>query len=321
MRRAPLLLTWIFLVLVSAGALALETDTPKDMRGDEGVLMDLRPTGAVYLAPDRVLVTDSNNRQLHIFDLEGRRFRRLDLPRDMPSPSYSGIASLGEDAFLVSGDHFHEKNAVRFVHARSVLHRYVLQGEGWTRDSADTNFDPDAALRRTGHLGQTVKDPLKLEGIAVDSKQKRVFFGLSRPLGPDGSILIYEARLDEVMARDRNLEFHDAKPQLSPEVEPAVGQAFHLSDLCYVPGKGLLVLLASQSPDGRRFGSNQLWLLRGGFGPARLVAKELAPGNRAAGLAIREEEKDTYEATLVFDNDPERTGMPSRILTLKGLKI
>ncbi|MGI5843757.1 MAG: hypothetical protein ACOX9B_06235 [Candidatus Xenobium sp.] len=321
MRHAPLFLTWIFLVLVSAGALALETDAIKDMRGDEGVLMDLRPTGAVYLAPNRILVTDSNNRQLHIFDLEGRRFRRLNLPRDMPSPSYSGIASLGEDAFLVCGDHFHEKNAVRFIHARSVLHRYVLQGEGWTRDSADTNFNPDATFRRTGHFGQTVKNPLKLEGIAVDSKQKRIFFGLSRPLGPDGSVLIYEARLDEVMARDRNLEFHDVKPQLIPEVETAVGQAFYLSDMCYVPGKGLLVLLASQSPDGRRFGSNQIWLLRGGFGPARLVGKEIAPGNRAAGLAVREEGKDTYEATLVCDNDPERTGMPSRLVTIRGLKL
>lgn len=321
MRRTCLLFSLMFLVLVSAGALALETDTPKDMRGDEGLLMDFRPTGAVYLTEDRVLVSDSNNRQFHIFDLEGRRFRRLDLPRDMPSPSYSGIASLGGQEFLVIGDHFHEKNAVRFVHARSVLHRYTLEGEGWSRDSAETNYDPDAALRRTGHLGQTVQDPMKVEGIAVDPKQKRVFFGLSRPLGPDGSVLIYEARLDEVMARDRGLEFHDVKPQLVPELEPAVGQAFHLSDLCYVPGKGLLVLLASQSPDGRRFGSNQLWLLRGGFGPARLVAKELAPGNRASGLAVREEGKDTFEVTLVFDNDPERTGMPSRILTIRSLKL
>lgn len=319
MQRLFLILT--LLAVLSTGALAVETDSPKDMRGDEGVLMDLRPTGAVYLAPDRILVTDCNNNQFHIFDPEGRRYLRLDLPRNLPAPWYSGIARLEDETFLVLGDHFHEKNVVRYVEAHSVLHRYALQGDRWSQDSAAVNYDPNVALRRTGNLGETVESPMKLEGIAVDPRQKRVFFGLSRPLDADGSVRIYEARLDEVMNLDKNLEFHDAKAQLIPEVEPALGQRFHLSDLCYVPGKGLLVLLASQSADGRRFGSNQIWILRGGFGPARLVAKEIAPGNQAAGLAVREDGNNSYEVALTFDNDPERTGMPSRILILKGIKL
>lgn len=319
MRRLYLILT--LLAVLSAGALAAETDSPKDMRGDEGILMDLRPTGAIYLAPDRILIADSNNNQFHIFDPEGRRYLRLDLPRELPAPWYSGLASLEDQAFLVTGDHFHEKNVVRFVGAHSVVHRYVLEGERFSQDSAAVNYDPNIALRRTGLLGQTVKTPMKVEGIAVDSKQKRVFFGLSRPLDEEGSVRIFEARQEQVMGQDKHLELHDVKPQLTPDVEEAVGQRFHLSDLCYVPGKGLLVLLASQSSDGRRFGSNQIWFLPGGFGPARVVARDLAAGNRAAGLAVREDGHNTYEMALTCDNDPERTGMPSRLVILKGIKL
>ncbi len=319
MRRLFLILT--LLAALSAGVLAGETDSPKDMRGDEGILMDLRPTGALYLAPDRILVADSNNNQFHIFDREGRRYLRLDLPRDLPAPWYSGIAGLEDQAFLVTGDHFHDKNAIRFLEAHSVVHRYVLEGERFSKDSAAVNYDPNVALRRTGHLGQTVQNPMRVEGIAVDPRQKRVFFGLSRPLDAQGSVQILEARLDEVMNRDKNLELRDVKPQLVPDTEEAVGQRFHLSDLCYVPGKGLLVLLASQSPDARRFGSNQIWFLPGGFGPARVVARDLAPGNRAAGLAVREDDHNTYEMALTCDNDPERTGMPSRLVILKDIRL
>lgn len=322
MHRPPLLLALALLALLTAGAFAVETDTPKDLRGDEGLLMDIRPTGAVFLSADRILVTDSNNNQFHIFDPEGRRYRRLDFPRALPAPWYSGIARLADgNSFLVTGDHFHEKNVVRYVTAHSVVHRYTLQGEDWTGDSAEVDYDPDTALRRTGYLGETVENPMKIEGIAVDPKQKRAFFGLSRPLGEDGSILVYEARLDEMMALQKDVGFKDAKAKLVPAVEPAVGRPFHLSDLCYVQGKGLLVLLASESKDGKTFGSNQIWILRGGFGPAKLVAKEIAPGNRAAGLAAREVDKNTYDLALTFDNNPEETGRPSRIMVMKGVKL
>lgn len=321
MNRSSLLLALAFLALLAAGARAVETDTPKDMRGDEGLLMDLRPTGAVFLAPDRILVTDARNNQFHIFDPEGRRYRRLDLPRTLPAPWYSGLARMEDGSFLVTGDHYHDKNVVRYVTAHSVLHRYTLDGERFTDDSAAVNYDPDTALRRTGYFGQTVSAPLKIEGIAVDSRQKRLFLGLSRPVDPSGEVLLYEARLDEVMNLKRDLDLKDVKAKLTPETEPSLGVPFHVSDLCYVPGKGLLVLMASQSADGKRFGSNQLWLLRGGFGPARLVARELAPGNRAAGVAVREDGSGAYTLALTFDNNPEETGTPSRLLILPGVKL
>lgn len=321
MRRQSVLLLLALLALLSSAVLAVETDTPKDLRGDEGVLMDLRPTGAVFTAPDRILVTDSRYNQFHVFDPEGRRYVRLDVPRDLPLPWYNGIAQLDDGSYLMVGSHYHEKNTVRYVTVRSVLHRYTMEGEKWRGDSAEVNYDPDTALRRTGFLGQTVKTPMEIGGIAVDPKQKRLFFGLTRPLAEDGSVLIYEARLPEVLELKKNLEFKDVKTKLVPPEEPALGQKFFLSDLAYVPGKGLLVLMASQSPDGKTFGSNQIWMLRGGFGPAKLVAKEIAPGNRATGLAVREESKNTYTLGLVFDNNPEDTGIPSRIMLMKGFKL
>src|SRR5690606_36514623 len=125
---------------------------------------------------------------------------------------------------------YHEKNTVRFVFARSVLHRYTLQGEAFSGDSAEVNFDPDRALRRTGLLGESVADPMEIGGVAVDNKQKRLFFGLTRPFSEDGSVIVYEARLDDVMKKDLNFDFKDAKAKLVPETEPSVGQPFRLTD-------------------------------------------------------------------------------------------
>lgn len=321
MRRLSVLLILTLLALVQAAALAVETDTPQDLRGDEGLLKDIRPTGAVFLAPDRILVSDARYNQFHVFDPTGRRYVRLDYPTNIPMPWYNGLAQLDDSSFLAMGSHYHEKNVTRFLTNRGVLHRYQLQGDSFTPDSGEVNYDPDTALRKTGHFGQTVQDPLEIGGLAVDPKQKRLFLGLSRPLGPDGTVTIYEARLPEVMARKRDLEFKDVKSKLVPPVEPALGEKFFLSDLAYVPGKGLLVLMASQSADGKRFGSNQLWFLRGGFGPAKMLAQEIAPGNRATGLAVREEAKGLYTLALVCDNDAEVTGIPSRILMMKGFKL
>ncbi|MEW6284308.1 MAG: hypothetical protein AB1758_37180 [Candidatus Eremiobacterota bacterium] len=315
--RVPFLVT----ILVLAPMLAARAQGPVDLRGDSGLLMELKPTGVVWYGPDQLLVCDERFNDFHIFDLQGRRFKLLEYPRNLPIACYSALTPLDDKVYLAAGSHYHDKNNVRYVNARAVIHRAAVSYESLDPSTGETNWSPDRALRTTGNFGESPRHQLYLQGLAIDPKQKRVFFGVSRPLTDQGTILIYEGKLDPFLARDKDFELKELKTDLKPALDPATGTPYHLADLTYVPGEGLLILLASQAPGGKSFGSSQLWMLRGGFAPPKLILKDIAPGNRGAGVAVRKEKDRLYTVAITFDNDPEETQIPSRLLILPGVKI
>lgn len=313
---------WFCLFLMLGLALARAQNGPVDLRSDEGVMMDFRPTGVVWLAPDRLMVCDKRWNDFHIFDLTGRRFKLLSFPvRSRPLAWFNCLTPLDENNFLVAGNHYHEKNRVRFVSARSVVFRMWLEGEELSRNAAEDDYEPDRALRATGNFGESTKTPLELSGMAVDTKQKRIFFGCSQPLSSAGTMLVYEGNLDRFLARDKNFELKELKTDLKPEMDPTTRTPYFLADMAYIPGEGLLLLLGSESPDQRTFGSSQLWMLRGAFPPAKPILKDIAPGNRAGGLAVRHIKERSYDIAITFDNDPDNTRVPSRLLVLPGVTI
>lgn len=312
----------LFLVFLLAVLAQAEPPAPVDMRSDEGVMMDFRPTGAVWLGPDRLLVCDKVWNDFHIFDLSGRRYKLLSFPvRARPIAEFNCLTPLDETNYLVAGSHYHEKNRVRYVSARSVVFRMWLEGEELSRNSAEDDYEPDRALRATGNFGESTKSPLELTGMGVDLKQKRIFFGVSHPLSSRDTILVYEGNLDRFLARDKNLELKEIKTDLKPELNPTTGTPYYLADMAYVQGEGLLLLLTSQGADGKTFGGSQLWMLRGAFPPPKLIMKDIAPGNRAAGLAVRHIKDRQYDIAITFDNDPGLTLVPSRLLVLPGVKL
>ena len=69
-----------FVLLLLLGTLAARAQQPVEFRSDEGVMQDFRPTGVVWLAPDRLMVCDKRWNDFHTFDLTGRRYKLLSFP-------------------------------------------------------------------------------------------------------------------------------------------------------------------------------------------------------------------------------------------------
>ena len=291
-----------------------------DLRGDDGVLMNFRPTGISFLSRDRVVICDGNSPQLHIFDVEGRRFRRLAEPRTMSQPRYTGLCNLEDNKFFVVGSHHHVQNNVRFLWARGVLHYYELRNERFTDNSAETNYDPELAWRRTGFFGENAKERLRVEGVTCDQVSDSLYFALSQPVNPDESVLIYRISLQDVINRKKRLRFETLPTSLIPGLDPTINEPFVLTDIFHVPDRGLLLLVSSKTPDERRAGTSQIWFQPDGSSQARLVADNIAPGNFASGIAAYQVGA-TYNLGLIFDNDPELTTTPSRFLLLEDISL
>lgn len=307
-----------------AGPLLAEDFSLKtyDMRGDMGLLDDFGPTGAAWLEGNRVLVCDRRYNVFHIFDLEGRRYQFLDYPHRMSDAHFNGLTPWKANHFFVTGSHYHPKNNTRIVESRSEMREIILAGERLDPASDKTNYRPDRALRASYYYGESTELAGEITGIAFDPKNNRMFLGFGQVIARDGNIVLLEGKLDQFLARSNDFELKFLKADLKPPSDPLVEAPYDLSDIAYVPGKGLLLLLSCKDKEGKRFGSNQLWFLKGGFGPARLVQKDLAPGNRGAGLAVRPTQvKDEYEAVIVCDNNMEDTRIPSRLLHIRGLRL
>lgn len=291
------------------------------MRGDEGVLMDFRPTGVAWLDNGKLLVVDQRYNAFHLFDTDGRRFRFIEFPRIISPTFYSGLCRLEDNVFFATGSHYHEKNDRRYLRGRSEMHKIVLEGESLGPDSVVDNYSPDRALRATRLYGQTPVQQMEITGIAMDAKHNRLFLGLSQPVSEKGTVLLFVGPLDKFLARDESIELEPLETNLIPPVEPACNVPTYLSDIAYVPGKGVVLLMTAEADGGFRFCSNQIWFMKGGFGPAKLVAQELAPGNRAAGIALRESGDWEYDVALVCDNNPDESKIPSRLVLLKGVHL
>jgi hypothetical protein len=293
-----------------------------EMRGDTGLLEDFGP-GAVCWSPEGyLLVADSHYNVFDLFDTVGRRFRFMKPIRSGSTARYQALAPLEGRQFLVAGDFWQGNHDLRLVSDHSTIQRLTLEGpESWSKDSARDNLSPDQGLRATGFYGDSVQNSLDLQGMACDPATNRVFLGCASPLAADGSVLILEGQLDKLLAKSPDLKFKVVETGLKPEVDASVGAPAYLSDLAYVPGHGLALLLTSQSADGKRFGSNQIWMMKDGSSPAAPVSRGLAPGNRATGMAIRSADGSGFEVALVCDNNFAATKTPSRLVLLQGVQL
>lgn len=292
-----------------------------DMRGDEGILREFRPSGLAFLSRDRILVCDENSQQLHIFDIEGRRFRKLDNPRALPQPRYTCLAPLGSDKYLVAGSHFHVQNNVRFLWARGVLHEYELHAERLTDESAGINYDPEMAWRNTGYFGENNKDKrMKLEGMAADKITDTLYFALSQPSNEDETAILYKVPLSQIMDRKKKIKLELLKTDLIPGLDSSINEPFAVTDICHVPDRGLLILVSSKSADERVMGTSQVWFQADGSDTARLIADGIAPGNFGTGISALKM-GDGYSVGIVFDNNPSLTDIPSRFMILDDIAI
>lgn len=291
-----------------------------DMRGDDGVLRDFRPSALSFISRNRILVCDENSQQMHIFDTEGRRFRRLEVPRTFPQPRYTGLCNLEDGKFFVIGSHHHVNNNVRYLWARGVLHYYELRGERFTDNSAANNYDPEMAWRNTGYFGENAQQRLKVEGIACNPIDDALYFALSQPVNKDESVIIYKASLNQIIERKKKISFEVLKTNLKPGLDNTLNEPFILTDIYYVQDKGLLFLLSSKTPDERFSGTSQIWYQPDGSEEARLVADNIAPGNFASGLAAYKV-GDNYNIGIVFDNNPAQNDIPSRFLLLEDVSF
>lgn len=313
--------TLLALLLLVTPAFAQDIQV-SDMRSDMGLMEDFGPTGAVFLPDGKLFICDRRYTVFHIFDLDGRRYRFLEHPQKMGEANFSGLCHWKDNRYFVTGSHYHFKNSTRFVENRSVMNQMILQGEQLDPESGKENYRPDTALRSTGFYGESVDSPGEITGMAFDVKHNRIFFSMDKCLAKDGTVVLLEGKLDKFLAKAPDFELKFLKSDLKPGYDPNTGTQYQLNDLAYVPDKGLVLLLSAETDESKRFGYNQLWFMKGGFGPARLVHKDLAPGNRGAGLAIRPSPvKDQYECAIVCDNNMEDSRIPSRILYLKALRF
>jgi hypothetical protein len=294
-----------------------------DMRGDMGPLEDFGPRGAAWLPDGHLFLADWRYTVFHIFDTSGRRYAFIKHPEpQVPEAHYDSMCSIGNNTYLAVGNHYHINNNPRHLASRSVIHKMTLLGESFAPGSGKENYSPDNALRATGFYGDSAEKRLEISGTAADLKRNRIFFGCSQPLQPDGTVLILSGRLDKLLTKQDDMKLETVQTGLKPAQEPALGTNFFVSDLQYVGDRGLAILMTSQDKDEKVFGSNQIWFLRDGDSTARLVAKELVPGNRATAIAIRYEPKSKdFTAALVCDNATEDTKTPSRTVIIEHLTL
>lgn len=292
---------------------------PVPLTADGAPLEDFGPTGVAWLPDGSLFVCDRRYNTFHIFDTRGRRLKYLGHPRgDIGHAWYNALARFDAKTFFAAGSHYHIENNVRYVNNRSVIHKLqpvwpTSPDREWGPDSGELNFSPDQALRATGYYGESPQVTIEVSGLAFDTRTGRYFLGCSQPRARDGTVLLWVGKTAELLRRPPRQTLAPVRTGL----KPAVG--VFLADLDYVPGKGLALLLTSATGEGDslRFGSSQVWLLPGGHnGRARLLAKDVAPGNRATGMAWRAVGQGNYRVALVCDNDLETTKIPSRLVLL-----
>ena len=317
-----LLFGLLLMVTAWPGVGQAEEIKASDMRGDMGLLEDFGPTGAVWMKDGKVLVCDRRYTVFHIFDTDGRRYRFLDHPQKLGEANFSGMCHWKDNRYFVTGSHWHFKNSTRYVENRSIMHQIILQTEQIDPESGKENYRPDTALRASGFYGESVETPGEITGIAMDVKHNRVFFGMDKCLAKDGTVVLLEGPLDKFLAKAPDFELKFLKSDLKPSIDANTNTQYQLNDLAYVPDKGLVLLFSAETNESKQFGYNQVWFMRGGFGPAKLVLKDIAPGNRGAGIAVRNgAAKDEYEAVIVCDNNMEDSKIPSRVLYLPKLRL
>lgn len=304
----------LFLMLLAA---PLSADPVYPLRGDRGVLESYQPNGAVWLSEDRILVADKRFNNFQIFDTQGRRYLLFDAQSLSAPVQYTGLTRLDETTFLAVGSHYHEKNHPRYRKQRSQLHRFRLIGEDLILSDFSEDYSPVESFRMLRLWGETPLRQMEVAGLGVDEERDLIWFGLSTPLSEQGQLLLLSASLKEVLARKPGLVVNEVNTEFRLPEEERCGRPTYLTDLSVLEDGSLLVLLTSDDLEAKRFCSSSLWRIRPGHAAERL-RHDLAPGERATGMALLPLGEGSYRVALVCDNEPETTGIPSKLVILEA---
>lgn len=307
-RALIVLILCLFPALVTA-------ESTFELRGDQGVLVDLRPQAVLWLSENRLLVSDLMLNDLHVFDTEGRRYQQYGAPDGKAPAQYVGLTRLAEDEFLALGSHYHDKNHPRYRKQRTRLHKFGLKWETLSQADFDINLSPERALTQMRLWGSSPLRQVEFCGLDVDRAKDAVWFGMRSPESEGGGVSLLRCSLKKLLAQDPELELREIETKFKPPLEERCQLPLYLTDLAILDDGSFLFLLTADDTENGRLCANSLWHWRPG-GKAIEVKKDLALQNRATGLAVRSLGKRQYQVALVCDNDYEHTKEPPRLVIL-----
>ena len=319
MKRLKLLICIALATLI----VPISAETTHDFRGDEGPFEDFRPHAALWLSENRILVAEQHLNNLQLFDTDARRFRHFDAATNKGPAEWVGMAQLGENDFLILASHYHEKNHPRYRKLRSRMHRFHfnLEKEELHLDDFKKNISPQEPLRMTRMWGSTPLRQLQFAGFGVNKAKDIAWFGLAMPDSEKGNLSLLRCSLKKLLAEDESLEFTEVDTGLKIPLEKRCQRPMYLTDLEVLDDGSLLFLLTADDLEGKRFCTSSLWHWVPGR-KAKMVKEDLAPENRATGMAVRHLGKGRYEIALVCDNVTYKTEIPSRLVILsEALKL
>jgi len=292
-------------------------ESPVPFRGDRGTLNDFKPQAAEWLTDDLILVSDSHLNNMQIFDTSGRRYRLFDAATNDGPAHFVGLDRLSEKEFLILGSHYHEKNNSRYRQTRSRLHKFYLdlETEDLRLDDFKHNISPQEPLRMTRMWGSTPLRQLEFSGLAVNQAKDIAWFGLVQPKSEKGTLSLLRCSLKGLLAQDKDLEFVEVDTGFEVPLEERCQRPLYLTDLEVVDDGSLLLLFTADDVEGKRFCTSSLYRWVPG-GKATLVKKDLAPNNRATGMAVKSLGGGNYRIALVCDNVTSRTDQPPRLVIL-----
>lgn len=305
----------LIVLIVSLFPALVAAESTFELRGDQGVLVDLRPQAVIWLSENRLLVSDLVLNDMHVFDTEGRRYQQYSAPDGKAPAQYVGLTRLGEDEFLALGSHYHHKNHPRYRKQRSRLHKFGLKWEDLSQADFDQNLSPVRALTQMRFWGSSPTRQVEFCGIDLDRSKDAAWFAMRSPESEGGGISLLRCSLKGLLAGDEELELREIKTGFKPPLEERCQLPMYLTDMAVLDDGSFLFLLTAEDMENGRLCANSLWHWRPN-GKARLVKKDLALQNRATGLAVRSLGKRRYQVALVCDNDHETTKQPPRLVIL-----
>jgi len=288
--------------LLSAPVLA--DDFPGEVY-ELGAFERFEASGVSYFA-GRLAVVDDTLNSLFLFDARGRSLETLDAEH-LPSQraKFEDVAfHLESKTFFAVGSH--EGWTEEALRQLSVLLEFRL---------ADISAIDEDSVRRLplwegfDKLGLWKPKGMKVEGLAVDASGETLYVGLREPAD---RARVYSVSLASLRR---------GEPELSLVLEFDAGSAdetaYCISALTWEPThEGLLIATSTEEEASHRFLGNRLWFAplsspdgrEGSDADVVLLWDRFDVGMKAEGLAL-----GAGKLFIVYDNDQDDTGIPSRL--------
>ncbi len=239
-------------------------------------------------------------------------------------PKWEALAQDDEGFYYVIGSH---SGTPEEKVARAYLFRFKVEGDGSEAhpakivESSVRRWHVDAsivALLQAEGLDSTALDKRKIEGLAVRSRrgangrliERQLVIGLREP---DDLVRAFSGDITELPADGAALPLARL---FSFAAGAREGVNFQLCSLEYVTNlksPGYLVLTSTED-EQNGFHGNALWHVPEGRLDAPRLIWEFEPSMKVEGLAALPGAAGRF--VIVYDNDPNKTQIPSRIQTI-----